>query len=63
MHQAVAATGIRRTRYRGTPKTRLAHVSAATAVNLIRLDAWWTGTPPARTRTSHLTRLGLGLAA
>ncbi|MFH8492197.1 hypothetical protein [Streptomyces longisporoflavus] len=39
IHQAVAVTGMRRTRYRGLAK-------AATAVNLIRLDAWWNDTPP-----------------
>jgi hypothetical protein len=41
----------------------LAHVFTATAINLIRLDAWWTRTPPGRARTSHLTTLGLTLAA
>ncbi|WP_223838678.1 transposase [Saccharopolyspora pogona] len=40
IHQAVAATGIRRSRYLGLAKTHLAHVIAATAINLIRLDAW-----------------------
>ncbi|MFC3584224.1 transposase [Streptantibioticus rubrisoli] len=58
IHQAVAVTGIR---YTSLPKTHLAHVFAATAVNLIRLDAWWTGNPLDRDRTSHLTRLGLTL--
>ncbi|MDT3442525.1 MULTISPECIES: hypothetical protein [unclassified Pseudofrankia] len=47
----------------GLPKTRLAHVLAATALNLIRLDAWWTGTPLDRPRASHLARLDFGLAA
>ena len=61
IHQAVAVTGIRRSRYTTLPKTHLAHVFAATAVNLIRLDAWWTGNPLDRDRTSHLTRLGLTL--
>ncbi|MCA2191026.1 IS1182 family transposase, partial [Nonomuraea cavernae] len=42
--QAVRAGGIRRTRYRGLLKTRLAHLLTATAINLIRLDAWWTDT-------------------
>ena len=41
----------------------LAHVITATAINLIRLDAWWTATPPGRTRTSHLATLGAPLAA
>lgn len=63
IHQAVTTTDIRRSRYLGLPKTHLAHVFTATAINLIRLDAWWTTTPPGRTRTSHLTTLGLTLAA
>jgi len=63
IHQATATTGIRRSRYLGLPKTHLAHVITATAINLIRLDAWWTETPPGRTRTSHLTTLGASLAA
>lgn len=28
----------------------------ATGLNLIRLDAWWTGTPIGSTRTSHFAR-------
>jgi hypothetical protein len=63
IHQATATTGIRRSRYLGLPKTHLAHVITATAINLIRLDAWWTGIPPGRTRTSHLATLGPSLAA
>jgi hypothetical protein len=61
--QTVTVTGIRRARYTGMDKVHLEHVFAATATNLIRLDAWWTGTPVARTRTTHLARLGLALAA
>jgi hypothetical protein len=34
-----------------------------TALNLIRLDAYWNGHVLDRTRASHLTRLGLSLAA
>jgi transposase len=63
IHQAVATTGVRRSRYTGLPKTRLAHVFAATAINLIRLDAWWTGTPLCQPRTTHLARLDHDLAA
>ncbi|MER6629030.1 IS1182 family transposase [Streptomyces sp. NPDC000987] len=59
IHQAVTAAGSRRTRYTGLRKTALAHVFTATAVNLIRLDAWWTGRPLAPTRTSHLAALDL----
>ena len=36
---------------------------AAAAVNLLRLDAWWTGRPLDRTRTIHLQRLDLTVAA
>jgi transposase len=62
MHQATSH-GARRTRYRGLPKTSLDHVYMACALNLIRLHAYWTGTPLDRRRTSHLARLGPGLAA
>lgn len=57
--QAVRRTGIRRTRYTGLPKTHLGNVLAATAINIIRLDAWLTGTPLGKTRASHLARLEL----
>jgi len=63
MRQATHVTGIRRARYLGLPKTRLEHNAAAAAVNLIRLDAWWTGRPLDRTRTTQLQRLDLTLAA
>ena len=56
-------TGMRHARYRGLPKTHLEHDASATALNLIRLDAWWNGRPLDRTRTSHLTRLELTPAA
>jgi hypothetical protein len=62
LHQAVSH-GARRARYRGLPKTRLDHVYMAVALNLLRLEAYWTGTPLDRRRTSHLARLELGLAA
>jgi hypothetical protein len=39
--------------------TRLGHVFAATALNLIRIDRWLTGTPLGATRTSHLEALML----
>jgi transposase len=62
MHQAVAH-GARRARYRGLPKTRLDHVFMACALNLLRLEAFWNGTPLDRRRTSHLARLEFTLAA
>jgi transposase len=63
IRQATHVTGIRRARYLGLDKIRLEHNAAAAAVNLIRLDAWWTGKPLDRTRTTHLQRLDLTLAA
>lgn len=41
------------------PETHLGNVFAATAINLIRLHAWLTGTPLGKTGTSHLAALGL----
>ena len=63
IRQATHVTGIRRARYLGLDKTRMEHAAAAAAVNLIRLDAWWTGRPLDRTRTTHLQRLTLTAAA
>ncbi|MFE7332377.1 transposase [Streptomyces sp. NPDC057565] len=63
IHQAVAVTGMRRARYHGLDKTHLEHAFSAVALNLIRLDAWWNGHPLDRTRTRHLARLDLSLAA
>ena len=63
LRQATHVTGIRRARYLGLNKTRLEHNAAAAAVNLIRLDAWWTGRPLDRTRTSHLQQLDFTIAA
>ena len=62
MHQA-ASHGARRARYRSLAKTRLDHAYMACALNLIRLEAFWTGTALDRQRTSHLARLELRLAA
>ncbi|WP_055716016.1 transposase [Streptomyces torulosus] len=59
--QAVRVTGIRRTRYRNLPATRLSHVFAATVLNLIRIARWLTGTPLSGTRTSHRRPLMLAV--
>ncbi len=56
IHQATSH-GARRARYRGLPRTRLDHALMACALNLIRLHAYWAGTPLDRSRTSHLARL------
>ena len=63
MRQATHVTGIRRARYLGLPKTQLGHTIAAAAINMIRMDAYWTGHPLDRTRTSHLARLDFPCAA
>ncbi|MFU8855253.1 transposase, partial [Micromonospora sp. SL1-18] len=63
IRQGVAVTDTRHARYRGLPKTHLQHVVSATALNLIRLDAWFNDAPLDRGRTSHLARLELALAA
>jgi transposase len=62
MAQAVRH-GARRARYRGLEKTRLEHAFMAVALNLIRLHAYWTGTPLNRGNMTHLARLELDLAA
>jgi Transposase DDE domain len=61
--QAVRRSGIGTTCYIGLSKTHLGHVFSATALNLVRLDARWTGKPLGATRTSHFTKLALALAA
>ncbi|MEU1598249.1 transposase, partial [Streptomyces sp. NPDC005708] len=61
--QATHTTGLRRARYRGLAKTHLDHTTSATALNLIRLAAWWNGHPLDRANHSHLARLQLRLAA
>jgi hypothetical protein len=48
---------------RALPKTRLEHAFMAVALNLIRLHAYWSGTPLDRRRTTHLARLELDFAA
>jgi transposase len=63
MRQATHVTGLRRARYLGLPKTRLEHNIAAAAINMIRMDAYWTGHPLDRTRSSHLARLDFTLTA
>ena len=49
--QAMQACGVRRSRYRGLAKTSLQHQLTDAAVNRIRVDAWLTDKPHARTRT------------
>jgi len=61
--QAIKRSGLRRTRYRGLPKTHLQHVVTAAAINLLRIASWTDGTPPAKTRCSHFAALQFRAAA
>lgn len=58
MSQAVTH-GARTARYIGLAKKQLQTILTATALNLIRINAWLTGTPHATTRTPRITRLNL----
>ncbi|MFE4960441.1 transposase [Streptomyces sp. NPDC056653] len=62
INQALDVTGIRRARYRGLPKVRLQHAFSAAALNIVRLDTWWTTDPLRHPRTSRLERLHYQLA-
>jgi transposase len=57
MNQAANTAGLRKARYRGLKKIQLEHALAATAINLTRLDAYFTGHPLDHGHTSHLIRL------
>lgn len=63
IRQTTHTTGLRRARYRGLAKTHLDHTASATALNLIRLNAWWNGRPLDRGSHSHLARIELALTA
>lgn len=45
---------MRRARYRGLLKIRLQHAFSATALNVIRLEAYWTRHDRHHTRSSRL---------
>jgi transposase len=60
--QGVHTMGLRRSRYIGLPKTHLAHVAVATAINVAQLMSWLRGEAPAQTRTSPFKRV-MGQAA
>ena len=55
--QGVRTCGLRRTRYRGFAKTHLDHMLTATAINSLRLGAWFAGSPKATTQHSRFSRL------
>ena len=57
LSQGVRVMALRRARYIGLAKVHLQHVLTAAALNLVRLAAWLTGSPLARTRQSTFIRL------
>ena len=57
LSQAVRAFGLRRCRYLGLAKTKLQHVFTAIAINVVRVDAWLTNRPIAKTRRSAFASL------
>src|SRR5262249_56850868 len=52
LSQGVRTFGLRRTRYRGLPKTHLPHVAIAAAINVERIAAWVDERPRATARIS-----------
>jgi transposase len=57
LSQGVRAFGLRRTRYRGLPKTHVQPIATAAAVNIDRIVAWLDARPRAQTRTSRFAAL------
>jgi transposase len=57
LSQGVRAFGLRRTRYRGLPKTHVQHIATAAAINLDRIVAWLDERPRAQTRPSRFAAL------
>lgn len=60
--QALQLFDLRHCRYIGLAKTRLQHVLTAVALNIVRLEAWWTDRPLAKTRISRFAALQLSTA-
>ena len=56
LSQGVRRMGLRRSRYRGLRKTHLQHLLTAVAINLVRIEAFLSGSP-ARKRRTHLAQL------
>jgi transposase len=55
--QALRRCGLRQCRYIGWAKTRLQHILTAIAINLLRIENWWSGLSPAKTRISRFAQL------
>jgi IS5 family transposase len=61
INQTFDVTGTRRARYRGLPRVHLQRTFSATAINVVRLDTYWSGRPHDRTQQPP-TRLSYQLA-
>jgi transposase len=57
LSQAVHRAGLRQARYLGMAKTHLQHLATAAALNVVRLGAWFVGTPLVTTRRSAFAAL------
>lgn len=57
--QGVRSLGLRRSRYRGLPRTHLQHVATAAAINVVRVFDWLSGERPKSTPVSPLVALAL----
>ena len=55
--QTVGALDMRRSRYRGEPKTHLQHIATAAATNIKRLVNWWNEIPVAKTKPTRFSVL------
>ena len=55
--QGVRGFGLRRSRYRGLPKTHLQNVAIGAAINIDRIVNWINDVPLAKTRTSRFKAL------
>jgi transposase len=55
--QAIRRCGLRQCRDVGHAKTHVQHVLTATALNLVRVAAWWEDTPRATTRRAAFAAL------
>ena len=55
--QGVRGFGLRQCRYIGLAKSHLQHILTAAAINITRVDAWFTGRRRAKTRVSHFKAL------